>query len=44
MPSREWRLRIFGIDLPTVWKTIQDDLPPLKAQLNEILRDAGGEK
>jgi len=28
----------FGVDLPTVWKTIQDDLPPLKARLHEVLR------
>ncbi len=33
----------FGVDLPTVWKTIHEDLPPLKAQLNGILRDAGGD-
>jgi uncharacterized protein with HEPN domain len=28
----------FGVDLPTVWKTIQEDLPPLKAQLREVLQ------
>ncbi len=28
----------FGVDLPTVWKTIQDDLPLLKARLREALR------
>ena len=28
----------FGVDLPTVWKTIQDDLPPLKTQLREVQR------
>jgi uncharacterized protein with HEPN domain len=32
----------FGVDLPTVWKTIQDDLPPLKAQLREVLRSPAG--
>jgi len=30
----------FGVNLPDVWKTIQDDLPPLKAQLTEVLRKA----
>ena len=34
----------FGVDLPTVWETIQEDLPPLKAQLNGVLRDAEGNK
>jgi len=29
----------FGVDLPVVWQTLQDDLPPLKAQLDDILRD-----
>ena len=28
----------FGVDLPTVWRTIQDDLPLLKARLREVLR------
>jgi len=32
----------FGVDLPTVWKTIHEDLPPLKTQLAAILKDAGG--
>ena len=30
----------FGVDLPLVWKTIQEDLPPLKTLLSVILRDA----
>lgn len=30
----------FGVDLSAVWGTIQEDLPPLKAQLAGILRDA----
>jgi uncharacterized protein with HEPN domain len=30
------------VDLPTVWKTIQDDLTPLKAQLREVLRSPAG--
>jgi len=34
----------FGVDLPTVWKTIHEDLPPLKAQLNGILQDAQEDK
>ena len=28
----------FGVDLPTVWGTIQEDLPPLKEQLTSILK------
>ena len=28
----------FGVDLPTVWKTVQEDMPPLKAQLRTILQ------
>ena len=31
----------FGVDLPTVWETIQEDLPPLKSNLAKILRDTG---
>ena len=34
----------FGVDLPTVWKTIQDDLPPLKARLREALRSPAGDE
>ena len=34
----------FGVDLPTVWKTIHDDLPPLKAQLNDVLRNTEGDE
>jgi uncharacterized protein with HEPN domain len=30
----------FRVDLPLVWRTIQEDLPPLKAQLNQLLRQA----
>jgi len=30
----------FGVDLPIVWKTIQEDLPPLKGQLAKVLQDA----
>ena len=26
----------FGVDLASIWQTIQDDLPPLRAQLNAI--------
>jgi len=50
-PATEWdamrRMRnfvihvYFGVDLPLVWKTIQEDLPPLKTQLNEVLRQGG---
>ena len=29
----------FGVDLPVVWRTVQEDLPPLKTQLDHILRD-----
>ena len=28
----------FGVDLKTVWQTIRDDLPPLKTQLEAILK------
>jgi len=34
----------FGVDLAIIWRTIQEDLPPLKAQLNDALRDAEGDK
>jgi uncharacterized protein with HEPN domain len=34
----------FGVDFSDVWQTIQKDLPPLKAQLNELLRQASGDK
>ena len=30
----------FGVELPVVWRTLQEDLPPLKAQLNEVLPHA----
>ena len=30
----------FGVELPNVWRTAQEDLPPLKAQLTKILADA----
>ena len=30
----------FGVELPVVWRTLQEDLPPLKAQLNEVLPQA----
>ena len=33
----------FGVDLPTVWKTIEEDLPPLKSQLQKILGEAEGD-
>ena len=29
----------FGVNLPVVWKTIQEDLPPLKAQLRDIVKN-----
>lgn len=29
----------FGVDLNTVWNIIKDDLPPLKKQIEEILKD-----
>jgi uncharacterized protein with HEPN domain len=32
------------VDLPTVWKTIQEDLPPLKARLREVLRSPAGDE
>ncbi len=34
----------FGVDLPTVWKTIQGDLPPLKTRLREVLRSPAGDE
>ena len=30
----------FGVELSVVWRTLQEDLPQLKAQLNEILPQA----
>ena len=27
----------FSVDLPTIWQTIKEDLPPLKTQLDEVL-------
>jgi uncharacterized protein with HEPN domain len=29
----------FGVDLRVVWKTLQIDLPPLKAGLDQIIRE-----
>lgn len=29
----------FGVNLPIVWQTIQGDLPPLRTQLEQVLRD-----
>ena len=34
----------FGVNLPVIWRTIQEDLPPLKAQLGRVLREAGEDK
>jgi len=34
----------FGVNLNVVWKTIVKDLPPLKEQIAEILRDLGNNK
>ena len=31
----------FGVNLRMVWQTIQEDLPPLKTQLNDVLRQGG---
>jgi len=31
----------FGVDLPVVWRTTQDDLPPVRTQLMRVLGDAG---
>jgi len=33
----------FGVDLEKVWLTTQEDLPPLKEKILEILRDYGQE-
>ena len=30
----------FGVDLPVVWRTLKEDLPPLTGQLNAILNQA----
>jgi uncharacterized protein with HEPN domain len=27
----------FGVDLRVVWKTVQEDLPPLRTQIVEII-------
>ena len=29
----------FGVDLTTVWDTIQEDLPPLKEAVENLLHD-----
>jgi uncharacterized protein with HEPN domain len=29
----------FGVDLRVVWRTVQEDLPPLRAQMAQILAD-----
>jgi len=34
----------FGVDLPTVWRTIQEDLPPLEARLHEVLRSPASDE
>jgi len=34
----------FDVNLNVVWKTIVKDLPPLKEQIAEILRDLGNNK
>ena len=34
--------RYFGVDLEVVWKTVQDDLPPLKSVLERILAEYAG--
>ncbi|AAM03555.1 TPA: DUF86 domain-containing protein [Methanosarcina acetivorans] len=31
----------FGVDLNVVWKTVNKNLPPLKDQISEILKDLG---
>jgi uncharacterized protein with HEPN domain len=31
----------FGVNLNVVWKTVVKDLPPLKEQIAEILRESG---
>ena len=33
----------FGVDLEKVWLTTQEDLPPLKEKVLEILKDYGQE-
>lgn len=33
----------FGVDLPVLWQTITDDLPPLVPLLNEILTETSQE-
>ena len=33
----------FGVDLEIVWKTIQDDLPPLLTQIEHLLQDLEGQ-
>jgi len=32
----------FGVDLGIIWQTLQEDLPPLRAQLQRILDEARG--
>lgn len=33
----------FGVNLSVIWRTVQDDLPPLVEQLQKLLKDFGYE-
>jgi uncharacterized protein with HEPN domain len=32
-----------GVDLETVWKTLREDIPPLKEQVKDIIKKAEGD-
>jgi len=34
----------FGVDVEVVWRTVCEDIPPLRAAIAEVLQDMEGEK
>lgn len=34
----------FGVDLQVVWQTVQEDLPPLRAQMVHVIADLVAEE
>ena len=33
----------FGVDVEVVWRTVREDLPPLRAAITEMLKDLENE-